>query len=261
LKNPNVRQLARFSSPETLPGTNRILLERNLAALWGANSELDTENHARISNRLTYVQQLLNLRPTPHLNEAQISNRTHLLYLLGRYADRGVFPKDYEQHSGARLCFKDEDGRRCAVGFLIEQTHGRDLADRICGTHIDLMDGHTRLALSGWMRVNGVNEEELALIQPGFQPKGDVATRSGISHRFSGLREASMRDRAITPREDGFAAIVSRESEQKSDSQLTFTTIFDLLHTPSAQADPVKVFVISNQWGEPALAMTFSRNL
>ena len=209
MKNPNIRQLARFSSPETLPGTDRVLLERNLAELWGANSELDTENSARISNRLTYVQQLLSMRPTPHLDETQRSNRTQLLYHLSRYADRGVFPTDYELHADARLCFKDEDGRRCAVGFLIEQTHGRDLANRICGTHIDLMDGHTRLALKGWMMVNGVSAEELALIQPGFQPQNDLFAASGISNRFTGLREASMRSREITPRADGFEAIIS----------------------------------------------------
>ncbi|MEM6273588.1 MAG: hypothetical protein AAF998_29560 [Bacteroidota bacterium] len=260
MKTSNVRHLARYSSPGTLPGPDHTVLERQLDALWGSNSELNTENSVRISNHLTYVSQLLSLRSTQHLNEARRNNRTHLLHFLGRYAERGIFPSGYEQNASGRLCHKDEAGRRCAIGHLIEKTSGPNLADRICGTHLDLMDGHTRLALEAWMDQNGITAEELALIQPGFRPGGNHRSAPGISAAFTGLQAASRRSREIQPRENAFAALVRHKSPSVPPAPVCFTTIFDLFKAQSG-SNPLQVMLISNKWGEPALAMTFSRNL
>lgn len=264
LMNPGFPQLACFSAPTTLPGVDRIVLEGKLADLWGSPSEINTEFNSRISHRLAYVQQVLSLRPVHQLSESRRSNRTQLLQLLGLYAHLGTFPKDYDENAAGRLCFRDEEGRRCAVGFLIERTRGRNLADRICGPDFESLDAETRQLFDEWMHEFGCTAEELAMIQPGLFPQENPPAGTGLSEAFSGLYQASLRRQSDFPDESLLAPATADEefSTQQSTTQdkadLTFSNMFDLLKSDE-DPRPMRVYLVSREYGEPVVAVTFSR--
>lgn len=262
--NPGFPQLACFSTPTTLPGVDRTVLEGRLADLWVSPSEVNTESNSRISNRLAYVQQVLNLRPVHHLCESRCSNRTQLLQLLGLYAHLGTFPKDYDENAAGRLCFRDEEGRRCAVGFLIERTRGRKFADRICGPDFDSLDVETRKLFDEWLHTFGCTAEELAMIQPGFFPQENPPAETGLSKAFSGLYQASLRRQndfpdeklpGINSADEGLAA---HQTSSENRDELAFSNMFDLLKSDD-DARPMRVYLVSREYGEPVVAVTFSR--
>jgi hypothetical protein len=267
LMNPGFPQLACFSTPTTLPGVDRTVLEGRLADFWVSPSEINTESNSRISNRLAYVQQVLNLRPVYHLCESRRSNRTQLLQLLGLYAHLGTFPKDYDEYAAGRLCFRDEEGRRCAVGFLIERTRGRTFADRICGPDFESLDVETRKLFDEWLGAYGCTTEELAMIQPGFFPQDNPPVGTGLSKAFSGLYQASLRRQSDFPDQDqpGFSnsdeGSATHQNHQKiweTKEQLAFSSMFDLLKSDE-DARPMRVYLVSREYGEPVVAVTFSR--
>lgn len=263
LINPLVTQLARFSSPATLPGLDRDILEGRLAELWGSQSEINTEINSRISNRLAYVQQLLSLRPVQTLSETRRGKRTQLLQLLGLYAHLGAFPKDYDENASGRLCFMDEEGKRCAVGFLLERTRGRSFADSICAPDVESLDVATRQLFEDWVHEHGITVEELAMVQPGFFPQENPPAETGLSKAFSGLYQASLRRQADFPDETRLTEEkdLAPQPEAAAAQKLAFSSMFDLLQSSNGDEErPIRVYLVSRQYGEPVIAMTYARN-
>lgn len=90
-----------------------------------------TDEILRIKTHLKYVEQLLREKDVSHLPNNQQKNREYLLDLLEQYRLAGQFPKNLKYSNKRVPCFIDKFGNICAVGYLIEQTAGREVAERI----------------------------------------------------------------------------------------------------------------------------------
>lgn len=68
------------------------------------------------------------------MKQRAAEKRALVLALLHKYRPAGVFPKSYD-HRERRPCFTDRDGTICAVGYLIEKTAGRRMAQNLNEKH------------------------------------------------------------------------------------------------------------------------------
>ena len=66
-----------------------------------------------------------------HLAPLQQKNRAALLDHLQRYRLAGRFPQNHDYPDQRKPCFIDRDGHICAVGYLVEQSAGRAMANQI----------------------------------------------------------------------------------------------------------------------------------
>lgn len=123
---------------------------------------------ARLRVHLEYVEALLRAADTSQLDARQRESRAHMLDLLREYHRAGVFPKNHTV-PGRRPHFIDEAGRICAVGYLVEQTAGRAVAEAINRdfewAFIHEIHGET---FDAWVAASGLSKLELAMIQPSY---------------------------------------------------------------------------------------------
>lgn len=148
----------------------------------------------RIQTHLSYVEDLLRQRNISHLNKKQKRKRAIVLDLLHQYRMAGVFPKNYDFKGQRRPCFIDRDGAICAVGYLIEQTIGRRVAEEINASHkYDYLLDMNEAIISEWTEQYGLKLKECAMIQPsyGYIPtdqtfNAPVKPAYGISSGFLG---------------------------------------------------------------------------
>ncbi len=148
------------------PGVNAVVGDASWVARFGVLPDASVDEDLRIRVHLEYVEALLRASEPVGASDAQRAARAHNLDLLHAYLERGVFPRNHVV-PGRRPHFIDEDGRICAVGYLIEQTAGRDVAETINARHewdyIEDIDG-----IEGWVAASGLTVHELAMIQPGY---------------------------------------------------------------------------------------------
>lgn len=199
-----------------------------------------------------------------------------MLDLLSLYAIMAVYPTDYEEQSGEFICYQDSKGRFCPVGFLVERTAGRALADSLCGVASEKeLDPLQLAAFKAWLYASGLSRNELRMIHPHFSNTNTIASgglpaTSGLSQAFADLQMATR-----TRNSDFYAtALAGSSSLASSDfpdtekpgemlvdedsSESTFGSMFDLVQ--NGEKPRLRVFFISNQLGEPVLAITFSRS-
>lgn len=127
-------------------------------------------DRVRVRRHLSSVLDELRARPTgddDRTPEAR-SIRELLLDELERYRDEGVFPRN-EYVAGLSPVFIDDDGRFCAVGYLMATSGAADLAKEIARN-----ENYSRVAeirtegVAEWAKWAGFTVEELALIQPTY---------------------------------------------------------------------------------------------
>ena len=103
------------------------------------------------------------------LPAAQHAKRAYVLGLLHQYALNGIFPTNRAYPDERKPCFIDADGTICAVGYLVEQTKGRQLAEQINAKHqYDLLLDMNEPAIKAWADEYGLTLEECAMIQPTY---------------------------------------------------------------------------------------------
>lgn len=148
----------------------------------------------RIRTHLAYVEQLLRARDVSQLPVHQQAARNQALDHLHEYWTAGIFPRNYDHAGQRRPCFIDRDGRICAVGYLIEQSAGREVAEQINSTHqYDRILGMHDATVDGWIAESGLSKYECAMIQPTYSgwpdPQGDyISPASAISSSvFTGM--------------------------------------------------------------------------
>ncbi|MCD6012725.1 MAG: hypothetical protein K0Q79_2587 [Flavipsychrobacter sp.] len=122
------------------------------------------------------------------------AKRTHILNLLHEYSAAAKFPANYDHPEERRPCFIDRNGNICAVGYLVEQTAGRPLAEKINKQHqYDKIADMKTPELLAWVENSGLTKEECAMIQPQYgyiNPKDPnyVSTENGVTTAvWSGL--------------------------------------------------------------------------
>lgn len=131
------------------------------------------ETH-RIQTWLSGVETYLRSRDVSHLTAAQRERRALHLRTLQAYRVAGRFPHNHATR-GLTPVFIDPHGTACAVGHLLLRGGAAELAHQIAREHLlARLPELDSPALSGWARENGFTLEELALIQPSYQPDPPV---------------------------------------------------------------------------------------
>ncbi|MBK0403117.1 hypothetical protein I5M27_08985 [Adhaeribacter sp. BT258] len=158
------------TSPVPNQKINAVLGDVSLIEKYGVVPD-DLSENERIQTHLIYVEKMLRERATTHLSEQLKASRAALLDQLHQYIGAGVFPKNYDFPGERRPCFIDQDGNICAVGYLIEQTAGRPIAEKINAAHqYDRIFDMETPELLAWVENSGLTLEECAMIQPAYGP-------------------------------------------------------------------------------------------
>ena len=125
----------------------------------------------RIQTHLEYVESLLRKASTAHLTKKQKKNRQKAIENLHFYWTAGIFPENREFLNDRKPCFIDAKGNLCAVGYLIEQSAGREVAEQINARYQYeyLMDMEWNV-IDEWIASSGLTKLECAMIQPSYGP-------------------------------------------------------------------------------------------
>lgn len=146
---------------------NAVIGDESYVQLYGGKPGDDVSDYARIRTHLEYVEYVLRQRPTDHLTNEQKKNRMAYLDLLAEYNETGQFPYNDGHEDPRRPVFIDETGNICAVGFLVEQSAGRDLAESISEEFkYAFIPEIESSEFDQWAEQSGFTPEELAMIQP-----------------------------------------------------------------------------------------------
>ena len=150
---------------------NPILGDISFENKFGHKPDATTDNNLRIITHLEYVENLLRSKDVSNLSAELKTKRNHLLDLLHDYWTNGIFPKNYGFADQRKPCFIDKDGTICAVGYLIEQTTSRQVADDINSKHkYDELLAMNNQTVDKWVLTCGLTKEECAMIQPIYGP-------------------------------------------------------------------------------------------
>ena len=146
-------------------GVNAVIGDASWAARFGAMPEANADEQLRLRVHLEYVEAMLRARVSAAATD--VASRMRSLEQLRAYIERGEFPRNHTVQ-GRRPHFIDEDGRICAVGYLIEQTGGRAAAEQINAKHewdfIRDIGG-----IEAWAEKLGLTVADLAMIQPSYE--------------------------------------------------------------------------------------------
>ena len=171
---------------------NAIVNDISFVQAFGIKPTTETDEQIRLKTHLEYIENLLRNRDISSLTDEQKTNRAKILDLLHDYWTIGMFPRNYEYSTKRAPCFIDKDGSICAVGYLVEKTAGRQVAEAINSKYkyeyVMLMNDKT---VDEWIEASGLTKEECAMIQPTYgyyEPDNYVSTGYGISSAvFGGL--------------------------------------------------------------------------
>lgn len=150
---------------------NPILGDISFENKFGFKPDATTDNELRIRTHLEYVEHLLRNKDVGDLTAELQTNRNLMLDLLHQYWTNGVFPKNYDYAEQRKPCFIDKDGTICAVGYLVEQTTSRQVAENINSKFkYDEVLAMNDAVLEKWVSNSGLTKEECAMIQPTYGP-------------------------------------------------------------------------------------------
>ena len=153
----------------TKQAINPIIGDISFINKFGHKPDATTDEDLRIKTHFEYVENLLRKKEMPYLSPKLREKRKQLLDLLHDYCTAGVFPRNYDYKETREPCFIDKDNKICAVGYLIEKTMGRPIAENINSKHkyerILEMNDNT---VDGWIETSGLTKEECAMIQPTY---------------------------------------------------------------------------------------------
>jgi len=151
-----------------------------------------TPERLRLQAHLAVVEQFLRQRDGLSLTPAQRARRTELLDALHRYWKDGRFPENTEV-PGRSPVFMDANGRLCAVGHLIAESAGREVAEAIDQDyHLAYIHNIDSAGLNAWAERNGFTLRELALVQPTYCGIGGCPPAQEDTETASALEVAGL---------------------------------------------------------------------
>lgn len=157
------------ASPSLQQPINTIIGDVSFIQKFGYKPTDHVNEQLRIRTHLQYVEQLLRKATTQHLTETQRQKRSYLLDRLHEYWVIGRFPVNLGYPNERRPCFIDKFGRICAVGYLIEQDAGRELANIVNTQYqYEYIYNMNVPELHDWIEQSGLSLKECAMIQPGY---------------------------------------------------------------------------------------------
>jgi hypothetical protein len=150
-------------------GVNPILGDESFVQTFGVLPDESDNEILRIRTHLRYVENLLRQKPVEHLSESLKEARLHMLDLLKIYTAAEEFPGNYDYPDRRIPCFIDRHGNICAVGYLIEQTAGRNVAEVINSEYqYELLMKMDNPTVDEWIAQSGLTKKECAMIQPAY---------------------------------------------------------------------------------------------
>lgn len=157
--------------PDKLQVVNKVLGDKSFTETFGVTPSKKTDEILRLQTHLAFVEGYLRHKNVSHLSPELQQRRLLMLDLLHEYWKQAHFPKNEQYPGERRPCFIDASGAICAVGYLIEQTADRNLAECINAKHqFDYIQDMTLKELCDWVNTSGLTSEECAMIQPSYGP-------------------------------------------------------------------------------------------
>lgn len=165
-----------FERPQAFRhAVNPLIGDASFIDRFGAPPTPATDPQLRVSTHLSFVHEVLSRRDASVLTPLQRDARRQNLARLREYIDAGVFPQNSRYRDETRPCFIDDDGRICAVGYLVEQSVGRAAAERINATfQYAFLSEMESPEIEEWIAASGLSRIELSLIQPCYDPEFNV---------------------------------------------------------------------------------------
>ncbi len=154
---------------------NAVIGDVSYVERYGSLPTPETDPDLRVRTHVEFVHALLSQRDLSSLPDALCDARRENLARLRAYIDGGVFPRNHLYDDQNRPCFVDPDGRICAVGYLVEQSAGREVAERINAEFQSEFLWRMRLPeLDRWIAGSGFTLLELSMIQPCYDPNFNI---------------------------------------------------------------------------------------
>jgi len=169
---------------DTDQSVNAILGDASFVEKYGTQPTDVTDEDLRVRTHLEYVEAQLRNVDSDALPEKLKEKRQHMLNLLCAYRTAGIFPRNYDYQNQRKPCFIDRDERICAVGYLIEQTAGRETAEAINKKYKyeEILAMNDPL-VDRWIGESGLTKMECAMIQPSY---GGVTVVNANNHVSKG---------------------------------------------------------------------------
>lgn len=208
------------SSDEHVQPVNAVLGDESFVATFGTTPTASTPEDLRLKTHLSYVEGLLRARDVRHLTPEQQERRNALLDRLRAYWKAGIFPRNTERPNRTPV-FIDEEGRLCAVGYLIAESEGLEAVEKIDERfHLAYVEEIDAPMLEEWAEAHGFTRHELAMIQPMYcdRPGGGVGCIGPVepeddSKKISNdLEIAGMSASASAALVNGYLAATNRDS-------------------------------------------------
>ena len=156
-----------FFTPDPI---NPIFGDSSFLWKYGRFPGSDDPERARVAAHLEYAEFRLRKNTPDEMDRQTFDQRMDLLNHLRDYRLAGEYPLNYER-ADRRPCFIDSVGRICAVGYLMEQTIGREAAEAINQEYKYAFVGEMQgPMLSDWISGSGLSPQEFAMIQPAYGP-------------------------------------------------------------------------------------------
>lgn len=148
---------------------NSLIGDKGFAAIMGHYPNKKSNENLRVKCHLFYVEYVLRQKKCEYLSKDKRDKRMNALNLLHRYALAGKYPKNEYHEPIRKPCFIDDEGTICAVGYLLESTEGREVAQQVNEQYQYAEIYEMDLAfIESWAIKNGLTLEECAMIQPSY---------------------------------------------------------------------------------------------
>ena len=153
----------------TVKVINPIIGDVSYVEKFGCLPDQYTDEDLRIQTHLSYVENLLRQKDVSYLPAELQERRIQLLDHLRDYWQGGIFPRNFDYYQTRKPCFIDRNNTICAVGYLVEQTAGRKVAEEINRNHqYDFVFEMEDPAVDAWIATSGLSKTECAMIQPDY---------------------------------------------------------------------------------------------
>ncbi len=154
---------------------NAVIGNESYISMYGTLPGPSASDEERIFTHLSYVEQKLRDTVPEGLTQEQQQRRLAFLDHLRDYRTARDYPVNDNHPDLRRPTFISKNGNICAVGYLVEQSAGRVLAEDINKTYkYSYIKDIDAPAFLKWAAASGFTIRELAMIQPSYHNVKEV---------------------------------------------------------------------------------------
>lgn len=217
-------QINFITAPPQNQTINAVIGDVSFADAFGRFPNNSDSEIQRITTHLEYVTSLLESADVSHLTNTQRKNRRRLISLLKIYTKENPFPKNYDFRNERRPTFIDEHGNICAVGYLVQQTEGQEVAEAINEEYKYgyVLEMDSKL-LNNWLVEYGLTKKEAAMIQPTYGPPPGEEETIEVRSVKSSYAVSSGLLTGLQLTLSGFS--FSESNSYRTNSMMTYTSI------------------------------------